>query len=110
MCWLSAGFVGATRFGQIGPKAYFIEASEFPARDVTYRHRPGVTACLSSAVQRYPSCSRVANITIGTIVCDNVAPCTLESAAKQPAPRTMTGSRTKNLNRIPNIDPINVLQ
>src|SRR6266404_9025813 len=87
---------------------YFIEASGFPARDVARRH--GVTACLSSAVQRYPSCGRVANITIGTIVCDNVASCALESAAKQAAPRTMIGGGTKNLNRIPSIDPISVLQ
>jgi hypothetical protein len=53
---------------------------------------------------------QVANIAIGTIVCDNVAPCALESAAKQAAPRTMTGGRARNLNRIPSIDPFSVLQ
>jgi hypothetical protein len=45
-----------------------------------------------------------------TIVCDNVAPCALESTAKQAAPRTMTGGRTTNWNRIPSTNPINVLQ
>jgi len=29
---------------------------------------------------------------------------------KQAAPRTMIGGRAKNLNRIPSIDPISVLQ
>src|SRR5260370_27904026 len=98
------------RFGQVGPQRVLYRSFGVPSEGRRPPAWAGVTACLSSAVQRYPSCSRVANITIGTIVCDNVAPCALESAAKQAAPRTMIGGRTTNLNRIPSIHPISVLQ
>jgi hypothetical protein len=72
--------------------------------------RCGITACLKSAAQRYPSCKSVANTTIGSIVCDNAAPCALEITTRQTDPRIMMGGRMTNLNRIPRTDPINMLQ